>query len=191
MTMTRVETAATMPSAARAHFMASSAVASRFFGDHAEDIARACHSMAARFQQGGRLLVCGEGAQRSDVSHVVVEFLHPVVVGKRALPAIALTGDSLRDSALHLAVFARQEDILLVLSAGLVSGMQGESIVSAASLGLLTVVLSGGDILPPRGDHAFMVPSNDVCIVQETHEMLYHVLWELTHVFLDHRGSEA
>lgn len=36
-------------------------------------------------------------------------------------------------------------------------------------------------------DFHFAVPSHDPCIVQDTHEMLYHVLWELVHVLFDHR----
>ena len=191
MTMTRAEPSTTATPTARAHFAASNATAHEFFGTNADDIARACQSMAARFQKGGRLLVCGEGAQRSDVAHVVVEFLHPVVVGKRALPAIALPGDSARDVAAHLETFARAEDMLLVLCAGQLHGRLSDLVVAATGRGVLTVVLSGDGTLPAPADHAFVVPSRDECIVQETHEMLYHVLWELTHVFLDRRGSEA
>ena len=191
MTMTRVEPSVTAPSNARAHFAASNAIAEEFFGNHADDIARACQSMAARFQKDGRLLVCGEGAQRSDVAHVVVEFLHPVVVGKRALPAIALPGVSARDAATHFETFARAEDILLVLCAGTLDVLLSELVAAAAVRGVLTVVLSGDGDEVRAADHAFAVPSSNACIVQETHEMLYHILWELTHVFLDHRGSEA
>ena len=50
--------------------------------------------MARRFSQGGRLLAFGNGAQATDAQHVSVEFVHPVIVGKRALPALALTNDS-------------------------------------------------------------------------------------------------
>ena len=191
MTLTRVAPSVTAPSNAHAYFAASNAIAVEFFGKHADDIARACQSMAARFRKGGRLLVCGEGAQRSDVAHVVVEFLHPVVVGKRALPAIALSGESARDAAAHFDTFARAEDILLVLCASALDARLSELVAAAAVRGVLTVVLSGDGDESRAADHAFAVPSRDVCIVQETHEMLYHILWELTHVFLDHRGSEA
>ena len=47
--------------------------------------------MAERFARGGRLLACGaSAADWSDARHVAVEFVHPVIVGKRALPALAL-----------------------------------------------------------------------------------------------------
>ena len=63
-----------------------------FFEAEAERIARLCHAMAERFAAGGRLIALGlSPAARSDVRHVTVEFVHPVIVGKRALPAIGLT----------------------------------------------------------------------------------------------------
>jgi D-sedoheptulose 7-phosphate isomerase len=50
--------------------------------------------MAERFARGGRLLACGTtAAEWSDACHVAVEFVHPVIVGKRALPALALPVD--------------------------------------------------------------------------------------------------
>ena len=50
--------------------------------------------MAERFARGGRLVAFGEGpVARSDARHVAVEFVHPVIVGKRALPALALTAE--------------------------------------------------------------------------------------------------
>ena len=59
----------------------------------ADAVAAACHAMAVRFHQGGRLVVFGTGGPSADAQHVAVEFVHPVIVGKRALPAISLTAD--------------------------------------------------------------------------------------------------
>ena len=65
-----------------------------FFEAEAERLARLCHRMAERFARGGRLIAFGRSpAARSDVRHVAVEFVHPVIVGKRALPAIGLAGE--------------------------------------------------------------------------------------------------
>ncbi len=57
-------------------------------------LALACRDMAARFTRGGRLLVFGNGAGATDAQHVAVEFVHPVIVGKRALPALSLVSDA-------------------------------------------------------------------------------------------------
>ncbi len=54
----------------------------------------ACRDMAGRFTSGGRLLVFGNGSGATDAQHVAVEFVHPVIVGKRALPALSLVSDA-------------------------------------------------------------------------------------------------
>src|SRR6185295_6194547 len=64
------------------------------FDREAGRLARACEEMSRRFLAGGRLLAFGRGAATTDAQHVAVEFVHPVIVGKRALPAIALTSDA-------------------------------------------------------------------------------------------------
>ena len=71
-------------------------VTEAYFGDHAERLAQACRLMAERFLRGGRLLALGGSPQDwSDAHHVAVEFVHPVIVGKRALPALAVPPDRL------------------------------------------------------------------------------------------------
>ena len=68
-------------------------VPGRALVDEAERVARACYDMAVRFHRGGTLLVFGNGGPSTDAQHVAVEFVHPVIVGERAFPAIALTND--------------------------------------------------------------------------------------------------
>jgi D-sedoheptulose 7-phosphate isomerase len=59
-----------------------------WFAAEAGRLARLCQEMAERFARGGRLFATGDV---SDARHVAVEFVHPVIVGKRALPALAVT----------------------------------------------------------------------------------------------------
>src|SRR5579859_4930086 len=99
-----------------------------FFSTEAGRIAEACWAMARRFHRGGRLLAFGNGAWATDAQHVSVEFVHPVIVGKRALPALALTNDSATLSSLgsaggtdapfarQLKVLARHQDIAMGFS---------------------------------------------------------------------------
>ena len=61
--------------------------------DDAGQVAAACHAMATRFHRGGKLVCFGSGGPSTDAQHIAVEFVHPVIVGKRALPAISLNGD--------------------------------------------------------------------------------------------------
>src|SRR5919205_2382463 len=108
-----------------ARFEQSMTVPEAFFASEAGRIAEACWAMARRFHQGGRLLAFGNGAWATDAQHVSVEFVHPVIVGKRALPALALTNDSATLSGLaldssigvrfaqQLAILSRPQDIAI------------------------------------------------------------------------------
>lgn len=187
----------------KARFEQSMTVPETFFTAEAEQIAHACWAMARRFHQGGRLLAFGNGAFATDAQHVSVEFVHPVIVGKRALPALALTNDSATISGLmagggntmpftrQLRVLARSQDIAMGFSpdgncANIVAALQ-----TARDLGLLTLGLSGGDggkMKRTECDFCFIVPSTDPLVIQETHETLYHVLWELVHIYFEHEG---
>src|SRR5690348_17274822 len=62
-----------------------------FFSQEALRLAEACREMSERFLRGGRLLAFGRGPYVTDAQHVSVEFVHPVIVGKRALPALDLS----------------------------------------------------------------------------------------------------
>src|ERR1700748_3129957 len=63
----------------------------QYFSAEARRLAEACREMSERFLRGGRLLAFGRGSYATDAQHVSVEFVHPVIVGKRALPALDLS----------------------------------------------------------------------------------------------------
>src|SRR4051812_9545609 len=71
--------------------LARNEVSRALFDREADRLARACQQMSERFLRGGRLLAFGRGAATTDAQHVSVEFVHPVIVGKRALPALDLS----------------------------------------------------------------------------------------------------
>ena len=186
-----------------ARFQQSMTVPQKFFEAEAGRIAEACWAMARRFHQGGRLLAFGNGAWATDAQHVSVEFVHPVIVGKRALPALALTNDSATLSGLmaggnaempfvrQLNVLARPQDMAMGFSpdgncANVVAALE-----LARKKGLLTLGLTGGNgglMQETSLDFCFVVQANDPLVIQETHETLYHVLWELVHIFFEHEG---
>ena len=71
--------------------LARNALFEQFFAREAPRLAEACREMSERFLRGGRLLAFGRGPYATDAQHVSVEFVHPVIVGKRALPALDLS----------------------------------------------------------------------------------------------------
>ncbi|MHB8691194.1 MAG: D-sedoheptulose-7-phosphate isomerase [Solirubrobacteraceae bacterium] len=138
--------------------------------------------MAERFLAGGRLLAFGvTPAALSDVQHVAVEFVHPVIVGKRALPAIGLC------EADQLALLAEPSDIVMVFGEPEDGGGCLREVLSAAcARACLTVAFS-----ELGADWEFELGSDDPFIRQELAEVTYHVLWELVHVFFEHRGTHS
>jgi D-sedoheptulose 7-phosphate isomerase len=170
----------------------------------ADLLVRAARSMADRFHRGGKLIVFGNGGPGTDAQHVAVEFMHPVVIGKPALPAVSLTADVATLTALaargglpdvfahQIRTVARPADIALGISAdgGCVNVLRG--LREAAGRGLLTVALVGGTTGAWSGtDHVLPARSADPGVVKEVHVTAYHLLWELVHVFLERRGRSA
>jgi D-sedoheptulose 7-phosphate isomerase len=170
-------------------------------------VAAACHAMAVRFHQGGRLVVFGTGGASTDAQHVAVEFVHPVIVGKRALPAFSLTTDVATVTGVAEregmdAIFAHQirylagpEDIALGISADGNCASVRAGLAVARELGLLTIGLAGGDGGTMAGspviDHLLVARSADPRVVKELQVTIYHVLWELVHVFFEQPGVLA
>jgi len=146
----------------------------RFFAAEADRLARVCHRMAERFARGGRLLAFGEGpVAASDVRHVAVEFVHPVIVGKRALPALGLApGD--------VALLAAPDDVALAFGSG---DATAAAVAGARAAGCLTLAFTA-----VGAEWELVPPADDPFVAQELAETAYHVLWELVHVFFEHRG---
>ncbi len=183
---------------------------------HAEDVARACHAMAVRFHRGGKLVVFGTGPASTDAQHVAVEFVHPVIVGKRALPAISLTADiatvtGVAASQGMAGIFAHQirrlgepADIALGICASPADESVLAGLAAARELGMLTIALTGqspgdtgarpgtgGPAARPVADHVLTAASADPRIIKEVQVTTYHVLWELVHVFFEQPGVLA
>lgn len=154
---------------------------SAFFTSEADRTARLCATMADRFVRRGRLLAVGASpAARSDARHVAVEFMHPVIVGKRALPALGLAGDP-ADVAEQLTRLVRPDDIVTVFGATDEYAVLTESLASCRRRGCLTIAFE-----PIGAEVELQPPTDDPFVRQESVETLYHVLWELVHVFFEH-----
>jgi D-sedoheptulose 7-phosphate isomerase len=146
-------------------------------------LARLCHRMAERFARDGRLVAVGAtAAGRSDARHVAVEFVHPVIVGKRALPAIGLTGET-GPVVRELDLIAEPDDIVIAFGEPADGPQLGQALALARERGCLTVAFA-----PLGAEWELEPPSADPFVRQELAETAYHVLWELVHVFFEHRG---
>ncbi len=128
----------------------------------------------------------GDGGSTCDAAHVAVEFVHPVIVGKRALPASVLPGP---DLVTQVGLLADPDDIALGISTGPPGGPVADALRAARGAGLLTVGLFGAGPSGPRGvaaaEHVFVAASTDPLVVKEIQVTTYHLLWELVHVFAE------
>jgi D-sedoheptulose 7-phosphate isomerase len=179
----------------------SMATKEKFFADNADRIVACCTVMARAFDAGGRLFVMGNGGSSCDAAHVSVEFMHPIIEKRAALPALALTTDTAiltavgndQDFSLafvqQLRMLGKKGDMALGISTSGKSANINRALQAGREIGMVTVGFSGrdGGRMPEHCDYCFTVPSFSIHRIQETHETLLHVLWDLIHVI---RGEE-
>ncbi len=182
-------------------------VKSKFFEENKDTILSASLLLAKAFHRGRKMLVCGNGGSATDAQHVAVEFMHPVIVGCKALPAICLASDMAMVTAVANDVgfdnvFTRQiialgveGDVLLGISTSGNSENLMHAFATARARKLSTIGFAGGDggkmsELGTKGllDFCLTVPTSSIHRIQETHVALYHVMWDMVHTFLQHRS---
>ncbi|MGP0030746.1 MAG: HypC/HybG/HupF family hydrogenase formation chaperone [Acidimicrobiales bacterium] len=158
----------------------------------AEDLAATALALARRFAAGATMW-CVAPQWPPHGRHVAVEFVHPVIVGKRALPAIAVEG---ADAVAAVRLLARPGDVLLVVSAA-DDPVGADLLRRSEAWGLIRVWLGaglrpGGPSGPAggRADHVVWLDGDDPAMASRSGDvvLLYHLLWELTQVVLEHPG---
>lgn len=162
----------------RKELLRRNAIFEEFFDREAPRLAEACHGMSRRFLAGGRLLAFGNGSAATDAQHVSVEFVHPVIVGKRALPALDLGPEF----ETRLPVVLKPEDMVMGFAFPERDDVVERALAEARERGALTFALAGEE-----ADYTFDLPDKDPFVCQEVFEVLYHVLWETVHVYFEHR----
>jgi D-sedoheptulose 7-phosphate isomerase len=149
-----------------------------FFAQEAHRLAEACREMSERFLRGGRLLAFGRGPYATDAQHVSVEFVHPVIVGKRALPALDLS----MAFEPWLKTLVQADDMVMGFGPPEGDPEVWDALDVARQRGAMTFALPG-----VHGSYFTTAATNDPFIHQELIEILYHTLWETVHVFFEHR----
>jgi hypothetical protein len=152
----------------------------------AEDMGRASLALARRFNSGATMW-CTSPSWPFHASHVAVEFVHPVIVGKRALAAVTVPVGA--DVVATLRANARPGDIVVALA-----DSDDPQIVDAMrrgeAWGVETVWIGAGPHRPASGssDHIIWLDTADSLEASECFVRIYHLLWELTHVVFEHPG---
>ena len=171
-------------------------IKSKFFEHYAQQIGELSQKMAERFVRGRRLWVMGNGGSACDAQHVAVEFIHPIIEKRRALPAFDLVSqipvvtaisndkDFARIFIDQIELFGEKEDMALAISTSGQSPNLIYAFEAAREKGMLTIAFSGkdGGRMRDVSDYCFAVPSFSIHRIQESHVALLHILWDLTHV---------
>ncbi len=165
----------------------------RFFDKHSDDIQRAASMIADGFGTNGKLLIFGNGGSAADAQHIAGELVNRFLQERRGLPAIALTTDGgaltcIANDTGFENVFARQiealgteGDVCLAISTSGTSSNVVRACEQARKQGIKVIGLLGrdGGQVGALCDLALIVPSNDTQRIQETHNLIGHILCEL------------
>ena len=171
----------------------------RYFAEHAGDLVRAAGIIAESFRAGGKVLLCGNGGSSTDAQHIAGELVNQFSrVKRRALPALALSTDggvltSIANDTGFENIFARQveafgaqNDVLIAITTSGTSANIVAAVERARALGLKVIGLLGraGGTVAPLCDLALIVESTDTQRIQETHNLISHILCELVEQML-------
>jgi D-sedoheptulose 7-phosphate isomerase len=171
-------------------------VKEKFLDQYAELIGELSGKMAARFEQGHQLWVMGNGGSACDAQHIAVEFVHPIIEKRRALPAFDLVSEMAVLTAIandkdyarifvdQIELHGKPGDMALAISTSGNSPNLIYALETAKRKEILTIAFSGkdGGRLAGAAEYCFTVPSYSTHRIQESHVTLLHILWDLIHV---------
>ncbi len=167
-----------------------------FVKQSADDIIRVAGWIQASLEQGGTLLLFGNGGSAADAQHLAAEFVNRFLINRRPLAALALTTDSSILTAVandfsYEMIFSKQiealgkpEDLALGISTSGNSPNVIKGIEAARAIGMKTVGLTGGTLRPGGTladicDLVLNVPSDFTPHIQESHLWVEHMLCEI------------
>jgi hypothetical protein len=148
-------------------------------------LASAALALARRFAAAATMW-CVAPQWTEHARHIAVEFVHPVIMGKRALPAVYLDAP---DPISGVRTVSAPRDVLVLV--GPADTIGARALLRRAEVWGLTTVWFGAGPRPPGGAHHVLwadgpeprAARHDGSVVR-----LYHLLWELTHVCFEHPG---
>ncbi len=161
-----------------------------------DDIILLCSWIKETFEDGGKLLIFGNGGSAADAQHLAAEFVNRFLINRRPLPALALTTDTSILTAVgndfsfdlifvkQIQALAKPEDLALGISTSGASTNVIKGMETAKEMGLRTVAFTGGTKrlggdLAALCDLTLNVPSDSTPHIQETHLWLEHIVCEI------------
>ncbi len=158
-----------------------------------EEIQKAIEIIKSSLNNGGKLLLMGNGGSAGDAQHIAAELIGRYKKERKSVSAIALTVDTSILTAIgndygYDHVFSRQveglaqkEDVVLGISTSGNSKNVIRAIQTAKNIGTKTIGLLGnqGGEVKDIVDLAIVVPSTDTARIQEVHITIGHIICEI------------
>lgn len=155
-------------------------------------IIKSADMFAKCIASGHKVLIFGNGGSAADAQHIAAEFVNRFKIERPPLAAIALTCDtsiitSIGNDYDFDEIFSKQiealgnkDDIAMGISTSGNSKNVIKAINIAKKIGLFTIGLTGrGGKLASCADLALPVESDVTARIQETHNIIGHILCEL------------
>lgn len=150
----------------------------------------AANACITSFQQGGKILLAGNGGSAADAQHIAGEFVSRFAFDRPGLPAIALTTDSSILTSIgndygYEKLFSRQVqahgnkgDIFIGYSTSGMSPNIMRAFEESRTRGLICIGLTGnrGGPMQSLCDYLIEIPSSDTPKIQEGHLVIGHIL---------------
>jgi D-sedoheptulose 7-phosphate isomerase len=153
-------------------------------------VADASRMIIDSMQNGGKLIVFGNGGSAADAQHLAAELVGRYRRDRKGLPAIALTTDtsaltSISNDYGFDAIFARQleaigkaGDVALAISTSGNSANILRAVSLSKKIGITSIGLTGrtGGSLRGSVDVCLCVPSDSTPRIQEAHSLIIHII---------------
>ena len=144
-------------------------------------------------QNGGKILIFGNGGSAADAQHIAAEMVGRYKVERKGLPAIALTTDTSALTSIgndygynhifdrQVEALANEGDAVIGISTGGSSANVISALKLANKLGCKTIGLSGrdGGEMNTLCDINLVVPAEDTPRIQEMHIVIGHTICHL------------
>lgn len=160
----------------------------------ADSIVQVCNIIVHAFQNGGKVLLIGNGGSAADAQHIAGEWTASFKLKRRALPALALTTNtsiltSIVNDEKDNSEFKRQVEAFAnhpadVLIAITTSGNSANILEAAAyarnkHITVIGFTGNGGGKLKDIADLSIIVPSTDTQRIQESHIAVGHIICDI------------
>jgi len=162
-------------------------------------IKKVCEILIERFEDGGKVLIFGNGGSAADSQHFAAELVGKFRTSTRKpLPAIALTTDTSALTAIsndwefpyvferQIEALGKRGDVAFGISTSGRSINVLRALKKAKEIGLITISLSGKykDEMEKFSDIVISVNSQDTQRIQEAHSLIIHLICEGIEIML-------